>query len=145
MLRSSTPAILRWLVLVLEKMTSYGTRRIELHTGVSKLGYIEKDLRNALDTQQREELNSRDAHCILSYLDGRSRGDLGFYYKSLWESEDRSCKVMDKLGNENKVEKEPSFDTLDPKVVETKGHNSHKVNNKRKHRQSNVVGVFLLG
>ncbi|KAI5658384.1 hypothetical protein M9H77_27177 [Catharanthus roseus] len=64
------------------------------------------------------------------------------HFRSLWESEDRSCKVMDKPGNENRVEKEPTFDILDPKVSTIKGHNSHNVDNKRKPRQCKCYRSF---
>lgn len=60
----------------------------------SKLGYIEKDLRNVLSNQERKELEFGDARCLLSYFQERCKENSNFYLKYVVDEDNHLCRIF---------------------------------------------------
>ncbi|XP_027171783.1 protein FAR1-RELATED SEQUENCE 5-like [Coffea eugenioides] len=62
--------------------------------GHNKMGYTEKDLRNAVDQFHRNALEVGDASQVLAYLDGRANGEPNFFYKYAVDVEKRLIRLF---------------------------------------------------
>ncbi|XP_027158292.1 protein FAR1-RELATED SEQUENCE 5-like [Coffea eugenioides] len=62
--------------------------------GHNKMGYTEKDLRNAVDQFHRNAVEVGDASQVLAYLDGRANGEPNFFYKYAVDVEKRLIRLF---------------------------------------------------